>query len=253
VAIDLARQNHRYVELMFSPSLFKQRGLETQKLVLAVKMGLSKVEELKFSLIGDLVRDYGPEQESRTLAELAETKEMGVIGIGIGGSEHAYPPEPFAGVYEKARKIGFHTTAHAGEAAGANSVWGAIRSLQAERIGHGIRAGEDEALLNHLVEKGIPLDMCPLSNVCTGVVTTLAHHPIREFFDRGVRVSVNTDDPKMFGNSLAEEFQLLEKTLRFSRKDIKRLTSNAIRASWLRQDEMSRLEQRVLSDPVWGV
>jgi adenosine deaminase len=250
VARDLARQNYRYVELMLSPSLFRRRGLQTQELALAVKKGLSKVENLQASLIVDLVRDYGPEKESRTLSELADIKSK-IIGIGIGGSEHEYPPKPFAELFEHARDLGFHTMAHAGEAAGAESVWSAVRDLRVERIGHGTRAAEDVSLLNHLVKKRIPVDMCPLSNVRTGVTKTLAHHPIREFMQRGILVSVNTDDPKMFGNSLAEEFQLLEQVFHLNRKDIKTLTSNAIRASWLPQDEKVRMENTVLGDAVW--
>jgi adenosine deaminase len=251
VAEDLQRQNHRYVEMMFSPSLFKRYGLATQDLTASVRKGLAKVDDIEVSLIADLVRDFGPESEARSLAELAEVMEMGLIGIGIGGSEHDYPPEPFAPLYEQAREFGFHTMAHAGEAAGSESVWGAIHSLEVERIGHGTRAGEDEALLEYLVEKEIPLDMCPLSNVKTGVVSELELHPIKRYCERGVLVTVNTDDPKMFGNSLAEEFSLLEEKLHFSREAIWQLTSNAIRASWLPEERKSRLKALILEDPAW--
>lgn len=251
VATDLLHQNHRYVELMFSPSLFQSLGLKTQELVEAVKKGLARVEGLAVNLIADLVRDYGPKRESRILAELSETRAMGVIGIGIGGSEHAYPPEPFAGLYDEARRIGFHTMAHAGEAAGVASIWGAIQSLEVERIGHGTRAVEDPTLVDYLVERKVPLDMCPLSNLRTGVVKSLRDHPIRDLFERGGLVSVNTDDPKMFGNSLAEEFRLLEEKLHFSRSDIRRLTGNAIQACWLPHDEKQKLARTVLSAPLW--
>jgi adenosine deaminase len=251
VARDLVRQNHRYAEMMFSPSLFKKHGLIPQALTSAVRSGLNRVREVRVQLVADLVRDYGPEHESKTLEELAETREMGVIGIGIGGSEQTYPAQPFARIYERARELGFHTMAHAGEAAGPESVWSAIRDLQVERIGHGTRAGEDPALLDYLIKEEVSLDMCPLSNVKTAVVPDLAAHPVKSFFDRGVVVTINTDDPKMFGNSLAEEFLLLESVLNFNVNDIRRLTENAIRASWLPDDEKEKLLVSVLADPAW--
>jgi adenosine deaminase len=176
-----------------------------------------------------------------------EVKDQGVIGIGIGGSEQDHPPEPFAAVFETARQLAFHTTAHAGEAAGAGSIWAAIRSLHVERIGHGTRAHEDEALLNFLAEQQIALEMCPISNMRTGVVPEIARHPIRRYFDKGVLVTVNTDDPKMFGNSLAQEYEALQNDLGFSQDEIRQLIENAVRASWLpsakKQDYLERIKK----------
>ena len=178
----------------------------------AIRTGLDRVPEIEVALVADLVRDFGPENGMTQLAELHEVQDLGVIGIGIGGSEQLHPPEPFADVYEKARELGFHTSAHAGEAAGAESIWGAIRALRVERLGHGTRAEEDSALLDYLAKNAIPLEMCPLSNVRTGVVTSIDKHPMRRYFERGILITVNTDDPKMFGNTLAEEYTLLEKS-----------------------------------------
>jgi len=174
-----------------------------------------------------------------------------VVGIGIGGSEQEFPPEPFEEVYEKARQLGFHTSAHAGEAAGGASIWGAIRSLRVDRIGHGTRAEEDESLLDYLAEHRIPLEMCPISNVRTGVVNSLEEHPIRRYFERGIIVTVNTDDPKMFGNSLAEEFQFLEGELGFSRDEIQFLILQGIQAAWLSEDRKQQLVEAFRNDPAW--
>ena len=138
-ARDLAAQNVRYAEMFFSPSLFLRHGLGVQKLTEAVTAGLHRVHGIEIQLIADLVRDYGPEAEARTLAQLNEVKGLGVVGIGIGGSEHEFPPRPFKPLYEEARRMGFHVNAHAGEAAGAVAVWDAILHLQVERIGHGVR------------------------------------------------------------------------------------------------------------------
>ena len=251
VARDLAHQNIRYVEAFFSPADFRRHGLQTQKLTEAIRKGLCQVPRIEVALVADLVRDFGSVRAAVTLTEVDEVRNLGVIGIGIGGSEQEFPPEPFAEVYEEAQRLGFHTTAHAGEAAGAESVWGAIRSLHVERIGHGTRAGEDEALLDYLVEHQIPLEMCPISNVRTGVVKSIEEHPVRRYFERGIAVTINTDDPKMFGNSLAEEYRLLEEGLGFSQEEIRTLILRGIRAAWLPEDRRQQLVEEFCRNPAW--
>lgn len=245
VARDLARQNVLYVEAFYSPGDFDRHGLKAQELTAAIRRGLDRVPEIEVGLVGDLVRDLGPERAAVTLREVNEVKDMGVIGIGIGGSEQDYPPEPFADVYEEARRMGFHTSAHAGEAAGAKSVWGAVRSLKVERIGHGTRAAEDPALLDFIAERQIPLEMCPISNLRTGVVGSIDRHPVRRYFERGILVTVNTDDPAMFNNSLADEYTALERELGFTQDDIHRLIQNAVKASWLPADRKEILYERI--------
>jgi adenosine deaminase len=241
VARDLAAQNILYVEAFYSPPDFARYGLSPQGLTAAIRAGLDRVPDVRVNLIADVVRDYGPAAAAHTLAELREVQDSGVIGIGLGGSEQAHPPEPFAAVFAQARAWGFHTTAHAGEAAGAPSIWGATDALQAERIGHGARAGEDPRLLDVLAERQIPIEMCPLSNVRTGVVKDIAAHPIRKYFERGLFVTVNTDDPKMFNNSLAEEYALLVAVLGFSPSELEQLILNGIRASWLAETDKASL------------
>ncbi len=253
VARDLAGQNICYVEAFFSPPDFIRYGLETQKLTEAIRLGLSRVPEIEVALVPDLVRDFGPQRAALTLQEINEVRELGVIGIGLGGSEHEYPPELFAGVFEEARRLGFHTTVHAGEAAGVGSIWGAIRSLHPERIGHGTRAYEDESLLEYLVEQQIPLEVCPISNVCTGVVSRIEEHPIRRYFERGMLVTINTDDPKMFGNSMAMEYQTLAQVFGFSVSDIRKLVNNAVQACWLDETNKHQLAEEIFNDPVWEV
>ena len=251
VARDLARQNIRYAEAFYSPADFARHGLRVQQLTTAIRAGLARVPEIDVALITDFVRDLGPETAARTLAEISEVRDQGVIGVGIGGSEQLYPPEPFADVYAQARALGLHTTAHAGEVAGAASVWGALHALHAERIGHGTRAEEDPALLDYLAAQAIPVEMCPLSNLRTGVVQSLRDHPVRRYFERGILVTINTDDPRMFGNTLAEEFGLLEQVLDFSRADIRTLILNGIRAAWLPEAQKERLSTAFRADPAW--
>jgi adenosine deaminase len=185
------------------------------------------------------------------LDEKHEVKELGIIGIGIGGAEHDFPPERFKTIYEKARLYGFRTTAHAGEAAGASSIWGVIRELKVDRIGHGTRAFEDESLLDYLAEYQIPLEMCPISNVCTGVITKIESHPIKKYIDHGIIVTVNTDDPKMFNNSLAEEYMNLNNIFGFSRKEIQLLIINGIESSWQLKTKKDKMIYEFQNDPNW--
>ena len=246
-------QNIVYVEAFYSPGDFHRHGLESGELTCAIRRGLDRVPQIQVQLVADLIRDFGPKQAAMTLAEVAEVKREGVVGIGIGGSEQEFPPEPFAGVFEQARQMGFRTSAHAGEAAGSASVWGAIRSLEVDRIGHATRAAEDDRLLDHLVDSGTPLELCPLSNVATGVISELRAHPIRRYFDRGAAVSVNTDDPAMFGNDLANELDLLADTFDFSDGELKRLVSEAVYSAWLSDEQRDRLYTRINTDPAWPI
>jgi adenosine deaminase len=241
VARDLARQNIRYVEAFYSPSDFLSAGLQPQAITEAIRRGLRQVPAVEIALVADLVRDWGPDAATRTLACVNEVRSLGVIGIGIGGSEHKFPPELFTSVFRRAREMGFKTSAHAGEGAGPESIWGTIRALEVDRIGHGTRAIEDASLVTYLAEKQIPLELCVLSNVRTAVVPEVAHHPARTYYERGIPLSINTDDPKMFGNSLAEEYLALHRHLGFSRSNIRRLVEQGIETSWLaepRKQEM---------------
>lgn len=250
-ARDMAAQNIRYAEMFFSPSLFVRQGLQVQELAHAVRKGLSKVAEIEVALIADLVRDYGLESEMKTLKSLNEVRDCGVIGIGIGGSEHEYPPEPFESLYHEAHDMGFRTNAHAGEAAGPQSIWGAIRHLKVDRIGHGTRAHEDPALLDHIAENEIPIELCPVSNIRTGVVSDLTEHPIRQYFDHGLLISVNTDDPKMFNTSLSEEYSMLVQDCGFSKKDICHIIFLGIESSWLPQEKKKSLARRIEREIPW--
>jgi adenosine deaminase len=250
-AKDMASQNIRYAEMFFSPSLFVRHGLEAQELTHAIRAGLSRVPEIEVSLIADLVRDYGPDSEMTTLKKVNEVKGDGVIGIGLGGSEHEFPPEPFELLYEEARRMGFHVTAHAGEAAGPKSIWGVIRHLHVDRIGHGTRAHEDTELRDFIINKRTPLELCPMSNVCIGVVKTIREHPIRKYFDSGLIISVNTDDPMMFGTTLEKEYESLVQECGFTRQEICKLILLGIESSWLPEKRKNLLAESFRRDPSW--
>ncbi len=251
IAKDLVVQNIQYAEVFFSPSDFSDQGLDIQRISEAIRKGLNKAPSLPINLIADLVRDNGASKAMRVLEEIIELQELGIIGIGLGGSEHKYPPHLFKEVFKKAKEYGFYTTVHAGEAAGANSVWEAINDLKPDRIGHGTLAIEDPALVNFLAENQIPIEMCPISNIKTKVVPSIEKHPIRAFYEKGIPVSVNTDDPKMFQNSLAEEYRLLQDKLQFTNEDIRQLVLNGIHTSWLSPEEKKRLLLTFINDKNW--
>jgi adenosine deaminase len=251
VARDMASQNIRYSEMHVSPPDFHRHGLETQCIIEAVRKGFEKVDGIVIGLVPDLVRDFGPQKAIITLHEIEEVRDLGVLGIGLGGSEQAYPPDLFTEVYRKAREMGFHTTVHAGEAAGADSIWRAIHNLNPDRIGHGTNARQDDGLLDYLKNHQIPLEMCPISNVKTGVVPSIEHHPIHDYYKRGLLLSVNTDDPKMFGNTLAIEYKGLVDSLGFSRLDIKKLILMAIQSSWMPESEKDVMIKEFQMHPCW--
>ena len=251
-AQELVSQNILYAETFFSPVRFTEVGMEAGLLFEAVRRGLDRVPDVEVALISDLTRAYGPDQAKVTLAEVNEAKGSGIIGIGLGGSEHNFAAELFTEVYAQARDIGFHVTAHAGEAAGPESVWGAIQHLQAERIGHGVRSGEDEALLDHLAESKIPLEMCPHSNVCTQVVESIEQHPVKEYFDHGIMLTVNTDDPGMFGNTLSSEYRLIHERLGFSQDEVRQVILNGVNATWLPEDRKAAMVTEFTSDEAWA-
>ena len=229
---DLVKQNIKYAEIFISTSPFRNT-LKIQRIIESVSESIDKNSKIRVNLIVDLVRNYGPENEMTTLFEINEVKNLGIIGIGIGGAEKEYPPELFTDVFTQARKFGFKTTAHAGEASGAKSIWGALRNLKADRIGHGTRAVEDPELLNYLADNQIPIELCPISNLRTRVINSIEDHPIKIFIDMGIPVSINSDDPKMFGNSLSEEYQTLRDCFGFSDEKIRNIIINSINTTWL--------------------
>jgi adenosine deaminase len=254
VARDLVAQNIRYAELFYSPADFRQHGLTATRLTAAIRQGLRRVERaggVEVSLVADLVRDYGPDAAWETLHEVAEVADQGVVGVGIGGTERRFPPEPFAAVYERARQLGFRTSAHAGEAAGPPSVWGALEVLRVDRLGHGTRAVEDPALVERLAASGVTVECCPLSNLRTGVVPSLAEHPIQRLRHQGVSVTVSTDDPVMFGHTLAEEYRQLQMSHGLTRDELRDLVLESVRAAWLPAPRRAQLEAAFVADPAW--
>jgi aminodeoxyfutalosine deaminase len=182
--------------------------------------------------IFDAVRQFGADK-AQHVAELAVLlRTPSVIGFGIGGDERQAAPELFRDVYTYAANNGLRLTAHAGETAGPGSVWGAL-NLPAERIGHGLTAWQDPELVEELSTRQIPVEICITSNLRTGVCPTIAEHPVRNYFDQGVMVTLNTDDPAMFATSLSREYQLAQDTFGFTDEHLRELARNSFEASFL--------------------
>lgn len=249
VAAGLLQQRIVYAEASFSPTDFAASGLTPQGLATAIRAGIDRVPEANIVLNCDLVRDTGPERAARTLDAILEVAgPAGIRGITIGGSEHRFPARLFAAVYETAAEAGLHLTAHAGEAAGPESIRSALDDLGVARIGHGVRAVEDDELLNRLVEEQIPLEVCPTSNVATGIAAWETH-PMWTLLDRGANVTISTDDPTYFHISLAEEFRRIAARLGGDGR-MHDLTRRAVAASWLMPTEQEKLTSRI--DSWWA-
>jgi adenosine deaminase/aminodeoxyfutalosine deaminase len=186
--------------------------------------------------IFDAVRNFGPEQAEPVVDLAIRYRDRNVVAFGLGGDELQGPAELFKEVYARAADHGLHLTAHAGENAGPESIWGAL-NLRAERIGHGLTAGQDPELIEELAERQVPIEICVTSNVRTGCCPDLAQHPVRAYFDQGLMLTLNTDDPAMFRTSLAAEYQLVQETFEFSDDHLRELARNSFEASFLDEDK----------------
>jgi len=158
-------------------------------------------------LTPDIPRGFTQEEARATVEWAARYRDRGVVGVGLGGLEAEYPPEPYADVFRLAKSLGLGSVPHAGEVAGAASVRGALEALQADRLRHGIRAEEDPGLVRELAGRGTVLDVCPFSNLRTGAVRSLDEHPLPRLAAAGVRCSISTDDPAMFDTDLTRDYE----------------------------------------------
>jgi aminodeoxyfutalosine deaminase len=234
----LHAQNVRHAEVYVSVGVIHWRGGEFTPLFEGLERGRLRGENdfgMSLYWIFDAVRHFGIEAAERVLDEtIALRKTSGsVVGLGLGGDERKAGPKLFKGVYARAASEGLRTTVHAGETVGPESIWSALRELKAERIGHGLTAVEDPVLVNYLAEHQIPIEVCISSNVLTGCCPSAEQHSLRELFDAGVLVTLNTDDPEMFRTTLSREYQIAQEIFGFNETELKHLVMNSFRASFL--------------------
>lgn len=239
-----AAQNIRYLEVHFNPeSHVRKRGVPFTAMLEGMNRGRMVARDrfgIELRWIADGIRDAepGPISVMQTVDWISGLSPTdGVVALGLGGDELGHPPSDFVAAFAKARAAGLHTVAHAGETTGPETIWSSLHDLHVERIGHGVRAVEDPALLSHLAKTGIPLEICPTSNIRTRVVEGVADHQIRRLDDAGVRVTLSTDDPALFGCTLSDEYRILVRDFGYQVDDVKRISMNAVEASFLAPEE----------------
>ena len=209
-AAEAASHGAVYLEGIFSPAERVRHGCSWEDVFEGVCNGAQEAKDLhgvEIRLTPDIPRGFTIEEARETVEWCAKYMHRGVVGVGLGGLEAEYPPEPYEDVFAYAKTLGLGSVPHAGEVAGAASVRGALENLQADRLRHGIRIEEDEGLVREAVARGTVLDVCPLSNLRTGAVASLADHPLPRLVAAGVRCSISTDDPAMFDTDLSRDYE----------------------------------------------
>jgi adenosine deaminase/aminodeoxyfutalosine deaminase len=233
----LAAENVKHAEVYVSVGACLWWGRDFNQIFAGMERGRERGERdfgVSLYWIFDAVRHFGPEQAMKVVERAAELRSTGsVIGFGIGGDEGRAGPELFGKVYDYAARQGLRLTCHAGETVGPDSIWTAVKMLKTERIGHGLTAWQDRALLSYLIEAQVPIEVCVTSNLRTGCIHHLKQHPLKTYSGLGLLVTLNSDDPAMFGTTLAREYQLAQDVFGFNREQLKRLAMNSFQASFL--------------------
>ncbi len=254
----LAAEGCRHAEVFVSVGVIFWRGQEFDPLFEGMERGRRRAEKdfgVTLYWIFDAVRHFGHEEGEKVLAKAIQLRERqpvshsgagqnrdsSIIGIGIGGDERIAAPELFEQVYAKAARAGLRLTVHAGETVGPASIYGALDTLKAERLGHVLRAMDDPALVERLVREQVPLELCVTSNLRTGCCAGVAAHPLRRYFEAGALVTLNTDDPEMFQTTLAGEYRLAQDAFGFTNEELRELAGNSFRASWLPEERKREL------------
>lgn len=246
---DAKREGIDYIELRFSPWFMAEpHGLDPAAVTAAVVEGASEGAQatgVRVQLIGILSRTYGPEIAHRELAALLTQREQ-IVALDLAGDEANFPAKLFIEHFRRGRDAGWRVTVHAGESAGPESVWDAVRLLGAERVGHGVHAMEDQALVDFLLGKKIGIESNLTSNVQTSTVPDLASHPLREMLERGLLASINTDDPGVSAIDLPYEFDVAAPAAGLSREQIRRAQINALETAFLSDESKEELKRKKL-------
>ncbi len=244
VGRDLAAQRVRYAELTVTPHLHIQRGFAPAEFCEVIEDARLAVERDFGTILRwcfDIPGEDGVPGADQTLKVALEQRPDGLVSFGLGGPEIGVPRSQFAPHFAAARAAGLRSVPHAGETTGAPTVWEALRDLKAERIGHGVHSVEDPALLEHLATEGITLEVCPTSNVRTRAVESLTEHPLAALVKAGVPITINSDDPPMFGTTLNGEYAVAADLLGLDRDGVADLARSAVRASFLTYEGKSAL------------
>jgi aminodeoxyfutalosine deaminase len=249
LATELVRQNVRYAEVTVTPVNHLLDGMPGDELLSGLESGRAAARALGVELawVFDIPGEKGVDAGRETLAFALRERPDGLVGFGLGGPEVGVGRAQFAPFFTEAREAGLHSVPHAGETTGPATVWSALHDLGAERVGHGTSSAEDPRLLDHLVEHGIALEVCPTSNVRTRQVDSVEAHPVRRMLDHGVLVTLNTDDPPMFGATLEGEYLAVASALGLGHAEVAGLARNAVYASFLPEDRKAALVEEIAS------
>jgi adenosine deaminase len=241
---ECARQNIRYAEVTFSIFSNSQlTGLPWQKILEALNRGrerAAKEFDVDWGWIFDILRDF-PQSQTFVLDAILNSKDHGVVGIGLTGREDKFSLDDFAKTFEIAHKNKIGITVHAGELAGSEIIWDAINLLHADRIGHGVSCIKDPQLIEFLKQKQVPLEICPTSNICMGIFPNFESHPLRKLWDAGLLLTVNSDDPVLFNTDLNNEYKILVDHFGFNVEDLEKICLNALHASFLPEERKQKL------------
>lgn len=248
------RNGISYAEVFASPSAFLKKGFDFGDMMRCYQKNIRKIKEeigVDVKLLIDVSRTFGRENAERNLNLLLENRIPEVIGIGLGGSESKGPAKEFGPVFERAAEVGLKTVAHAGEDVGPESVWDTINILKVSRIGHGIASAFDEKLMGELVKRNVALEICPTSNVFTKkFVKKIKEHPIKKFFENGICVTLNTDDPLFFGVELLDEYWNAYSKIGFKKSELKKIVRNSFEASFLPDEKKGEFLKKI--DETWN-
>lgn len=231
----LKAENVLHAEVYVSVGVCLWRKLDFDAIFEGLERGRESGEKdfgVSLLWIFDAVRQFGPARAQEVFELAAKFRDRNVVGIGIGGDEQKAPPELFREPYAYARHQGLRLTCHAGESAGPESIWGAL-NLGAERIGHGLTAESDPELMEELATRQIPMEICLTSNLRTACCARLEDHPVRRYFDQGLMLTLNSDDPAMFSTSLTREYELAQADFGFTGEHLRELARNSFEASFL--------------------
>jgi aminodeoxyfutalosine deaminase len=236
---DLGSQNVRYAEMTITPWSHVMHGIPYGDIVDALAEGQRHARDhgVELAWVFDVPGENGASAAEETLGYAVTQAPDGLVGFGLGGMEAEIDRAQFASVFEHAKALGLQSVPHAGEGDGPHSVWAALRSLSADRIGHGVRSIEDPGLVEYLAGEKIPLEICPSSNLRTNIYASIGDHPVKQLMDAGVIVTLNTDDPAMFSTTLTREYELVADTFDLGLDDTARLVRNSIQASFMSEKQ----------------
>ena len=248
---DLSLQNVKYVEIRFAPFLHMEEGLTFDEVVESVLRGMGKGQE-EFGILSNVIlicmRHEGVENSIEIVEQGEKYLGKGVVAVDLAGNEADFPPEIHQKAFQLAFEKGYNITVHAGETGIEENIVKSIELLHADRIGHGIAAIKDPDIMELIKDRGVSVEMCPISNLQTKAIKTIEEYPIRDFFDKGLYITVNTDNITVSNTSLQREYQLLMDKLGFSMDEIYTLIDNSIKAAFLSEEEKNRLRKIIIEE-----